>query len=202
MKNFIRLIILACAISTPVHAQQTRYISDDLHTYMHSGPGTQFRIIGSVNAGAKVTQHEHSGDYIKITDSRGRNGWVSKDFITSRPGLKERMPMVEKELQETKAKLASAQQDANARHANLESALLQSNTQIEELETVNQTLSEQLSNTKAEMRDMRTKLDTQHNDLLMRWFMRGGMVAGGGLMFGLMLPHVMPRKKKKPNGWA
>jgi SH3 domain protein len=32
--------------------------------------------------------------------------------------------------------------------------------------------------------------------------MYGGGVAGAGLLFGLILPHIIPRRKKSPNGWA
>ncbi|WP_087018892.1 TIGR04211 family SH3 domain-containing protein [Thaumasiovibrio subtropicus] len=201
MKHFIRLILLACALSAPAHAQ-TKYISDDLFTYMHSGPGTQYRILGSVNAGAKVTQLEASSGYIKIKDSRGREGWIKNDFITNTPGLKERLPALEKELTETKAKLATAEQDADQRNASLVSSLKDREDKISDLEERNQMLSERLNAAETEVGTLSKKLDTQHNDLLMRWFMRGGMVAGGGLLLGLLLPHLIPRKKKSPSGWA
>ena len=56
MKHFISLILLAWAIAAPAQAQaQTRYISDNLFTYMHSGPSNQYKIIGSVDAGDRVT---------------------------------------------------------------------------------------------------------------------------------------------------
>ncbi len=202
MKHFIRLILLACAISAPVHAQQTKYISDDLFTYMHSGPGTQYRILGSINAGAKVTQLDSGSGYTKVKDERGREGWIKTDFISTTPGLKERLPALEQSLSETKAQLATAEQDADQRNASLISSLEVRDQQIEDLESRNQEVSEQLNAAETEMRAMRAKLDTQQNDLLMRWFLRGGMVAGGGLLLGLCLPHMIPRRKKKPNGWA
>ncbi len=56
MKHLISILLLVCAVvTTPAKAEQVRYISDNLFTYMHRGPGTQFRIMGSVNAGTKVT---------------------------------------------------------------------------------------------------------------------------------------------------
>lgn len=36
----------------------------------------------------------------------------------------------------------------------------------------------------------------------MRYFMYGGGVAGLGLLFGLVLPHLIPRRKKNNGGWA
>ena len=52
------------------------------------------------------------------------------------------------------------------------------------------------------MRNLRAKLDTQKDDLLLKYFMYGGGVAGIGLLFGLILPHIIPRKKRSPSGWA
>ncbi|POF59589.1 arylsulfatase, partial [Vibrio vulnificus] len=44
--------------------------------------------------------------------------------------------------------------------------------------------------------------DTQKDDLLLKYFMYGGGVAGIGLLFGLILPYMIPRRKKSNSGWA
>ncbi|MDF4341173.1 arylsulfatase, partial [Vibrio parahaemolyticus] len=49
---------------------------------------------------------------------------------------------------------------------------------------------------------LRAKLDTQKDDMLLKYFTYGGGVAGLGLLFGLILPHVMPPRKRSPGGWA
>ncbi|GAB7260937.1 hypothetical protein DZS_23310 [Dickeya ananatis] len=41
------------------------------------------------------------------------------------------------------------------------------------------------------------QLDDKQRTLIMQWFMYGGGVAGGGLLLGLLLPHLLPRRKKK-----
>ncbi|MGZ7285625.1 TIGR04211 family SH3 domain-containing protein, partial [Streptococcus pyogenes] len=63
-------------------------------------------------------------------------------------------------------------------------------------------LNKKLIEAQSEIRALRAKIDTQKDDLLMRWFTYGGMVAGGGLLFGLVLPHLIPRKKRRRDGWA
>ncbi|MGO1296709.1 MAG: TIGR04211 family SH3 domain-containing protein, partial [Vibrio sp.] len=52
MKKLLCMVLLSL-IATPLLAQE-HYISDELFTYMHSGPTNKYRIIGSVNAGEKV----------------------------------------------------------------------------------------------------------------------------------------------------
>ncbi|MGF1700643.1 SH3 domain-containing protein [Photobacterium makurazakiensis] len=205
MKHLISLLILAFAVVTlPAKAEQTRYISDNLFTYMHNGPSTQFRIIGSVNAGTKVAllnTNRESG-FSQIKDNRGRTGWVNSDFISTQVGLKERLPALEKELTEVKASLADALQSGDKKTASLQSSLQVRTEQITELETQNSQLNEQLMSSQAEIRELRAQIDTQKDDLLMKWFTYGGMVAGVGLLLGLILPHLIPRRRKRNNGWA
>lgn len=205
MKHLISILLLACTVlALPVKAAQVRYISDDLFTYMHRGPSTQYRIIGSVNSGTKVTLLETNKEsgFSKITDDRGRTGWVNSDYISKQKGLKERYPALEKELSEVKAALAEAQSSGDEKMASLKSSLQIRTDQIAELESQNNQLNEQLMSSQAEIRELRAKIDTQKDDLLMKWFTYGGMVAGAGLLFGLILPHLIPRRRKRNNGWA
>ncbi|MGF1714883.1 TIGR04211 family SH3 domain-containing protein [Photobacterium chitinilyticum] len=205
MKHLISILLLACAVVTiPAKAEQVRYISDDLFTYMHRGPSTQFRIMGSINAGTKVTLLETNKEngFSKVTDSRGRTGWINSDFISRQVGLKERVPALEKELTEVKAALADAQLSGDEKTKNLQSSLQMRTEQITDLELQNSQLNEQLMTSQTEIRELRAKIDTQKDDLLMKWFTYGGMVAGAGLLFGLILPHLIPRRRKRNNGWA
>jgi len=205
VKHLISILLLACAVVTiPAKAEQVRYISDDLFTYMHRGPSTQFRIMGSINAGTKVTLLETNKEngFSKVTDSRGRTGWINSDFISRQVGLKERVPALEKELTEVKAALADAQLSGDEKTKNLQSSLQMRTEQITDLELQNSQLNEQLMTSQTEIRELRAKIDTQKDDLLMKWFTYGGMVAGAGLLFGLILPHLIPRRRKRNNGWA
>ena len=47
---------------TTASAPQSRYVSDNIYTFLHRGPGKQYRIIGSINAGEAVTQLAQSED--------------------------------------------------------------------------------------------------------------------------------------------
>ena len=48
------ITVLFTLLAAPAALAADRYISDDLFTFMHSGPNNTYRIIGSVNAGSKV----------------------------------------------------------------------------------------------------------------------------------------------------
>ncbi|MEF1278350.1 TIGR04211 family SH3 domain-containing protein [Vibrio fortis] len=203
MKKLISFVLFAM-LAAPAAFAQDRYIADKLFTYMHSGPNNSYRIIGSVDAGQKITflQANKQTGYTQIQDNRGRKGWVESKFVTSQESMALRMPKLEKELAEVKAKLANARQSADSEKAGLISSLDSRNSQISELEQNYSEISQQLTSVQTENRELRAKLDTQKDDLLLKYFMYGGGVAGLGLLFGLILPHLIPRKRKSPNGWA
>lgn len=203
MKKLV-CFVLASIIAIPAAMAQDRYISDKLFTYMHAGPNNQFRIIGSVDAGDKVEQlaiNKKSG-YTQIRDSKGRKGWVESRFITKRESITLRLPKLEKELSEVKKKLANARSNADQEKAGLVDSLATRNNQINDLEQGYSDISQQLAESQEEVRKLRAKLDTQKDDLLLKYFMYGGGVAGLGLIFGLILPHLIPRRKRSPSGWA
>lgn len=188
----------------PTSYAQNRYISDNLFTYMHAGPSNQFRIIGSVNAGDKVNlvNADRKAGYSEIVDSKGRKGWVESKFVSKVPSMAERLPLLEKELTEVKEKLATARQSSDEAKAGLVESLAARNTQIKDLESSQSEMNKQLLTSQDEVRQLRAKLDTQKEDLLLKYFMYGGGVAGLGLLFGLLLPHMIPSRKKSPNGWS
>ncbi len=188
----------------PVSFAQDRYISDNLFTYMHKGPSNQFRIIGSVNAGEKVTlvTTDKDSKYSQIVDSKGRKGWVESKYVSSQPSIAERMPALEKELKEVKEKLLNARKNSDDEKSDLIESLESRNEQIKELEKNHVNMNKKLTTSQQEVRELRAKLDTQKEDLLLKYFTYGGGVAGIGLIFGLLLPHLIPRKKKSPSGWA
>ncbi|MBE1277755.1 TIGR04211 family SH3 domain-containing protein [Enterovibrio baiacu] len=204
MKQLFSALAVILMLVVPAAHAQDNYISDELFTYMHSGPGTQFRIIGSVDAGTKVTvvDRNRNAGYTQVLDERGRKGWVESKYVSNQPGLKTRMPALEKELTQVKSALANAQGDSEAKTKGLIESLEQRNAQLKELETHTSELNQKLIDAQSEIRELRARIDTQKDDLLMRWFTYGAMVAGAGLLFGLILPHLIPRRKKRNNGWA
>jgi SH3 domain protein len=191
-------------LAVPSVFAQQRYIADNLFTYMHAGPSNEFRIIGSVNAGDTVqllTSNKDSG-YSQILDPKGRKGWVETRFVTRTESIATRLPKIEEELTTVKAQLTKAQNLADQEQAGLLESLDRRDAKITEMESNYASISSKLTQAQAEVRELRAKLDTQKEDLLLKYFMYGGGVAGAGLLFGLVLPHLIPRRKKKQNGWA
>ncbi|EKI0758663.1 TIGR04211 family SH3 domain-containing protein [Vibrio cholerae] len=202
MKKLICMVLFSM-LAAPTFAQD-RYIADKLFTYMHSGPSNQYRILGSIDAGEKVKLIEVNKEsgYSHIADERGRTGWIESRFITREVSNTLRLPALEKELEEVKKLLANARQNADSEKAGLAESLELRNQQIADLERNYADISKQLTDSQSEIRELRAKLDTQKEDLLLKYFTYGGGVAGIGLLLGLVLPHIIPRRKRHPAGWA
>ncbi|EGR2537917.1 TIGR04211 family SH3 domain-containing protein [Vibrio cholerae] len=202
MKKLICMVLFSM-LAAPTFAQD-RYIADKLFTYMHSGPSNQYRILGSIDAGEKVKLIEVNKEsgYSHIADERGRTGWLESRFITREVSNTLRLPALEKELEEVKKLLANARQNADSEKAGLAESLELRNQQIADLERNYADISKQLTDSQSEIRELRAKLDTQKEDLLLKYFTYGGGVAGIGLLLGLVLPHIIPRRKRHPAGWA
>lgn len=195
-KTFFLLLITISLFSSANAA--TRYISDNLYTYMHSGPSTKYKIIGSVNAGEKikVIQTNQNTGFSEIQDSKGRSGWINSKYTSRQPGLQKRLNKLEIEFSKLQTQLSTAKEKANNNIASLDSNLKSQSSKVRELKNTNAKLNEQLQEVQVLNDNLNEKLDTEKMDLLMRWFTYGGMVAGAGLLIGLILPSMMPSRKR------
>ena len=115
------------------------YIIDNLYTFMRSGAGKNYRLLGSVDAGTKLTvlSKEENG-FIKIKDDKDREGWVESKFISQTPGLHQQYQTLSSEMSTVQNKLRQAQielpqlQEHNQSLTNQNKLL---NQQITELQT-------------------------------------------------------------------
>ncbi|WP_051326716.1 MULTISPECIES: TIGR04211 family SH3 domain-containing protein [Aliagarivorans] len=199
---FARLLAIATfALSLSVHAQ-TRYISDELFVYMHSGSSNQFRIIGSVNAGEKVELLDLNSEtqYAKIRMSTGREGWVEAKFLNRNPGLAEQLKAAQDALAKSEQARKSMAEDSSSQAGQQQQLIEEQTAQIETLTAQNQQLNEQFAQINDQNQDLSRRLDTRETDIQMRWMMRGGIIAIVGLIVGLIVPH-LPRRKKRDNRW-
>lgn len=201
MKRTTLILLLIISLSSVANAL-TRYVSDDLYTYMHTGPGTKYKIIGSVNSGEKikVLKTNKNAGFTQIKDSKGRTGWIRSKYTSRQPGLKERLEKLEVKFTNLKAQLHTAKEKANTDIANLEDNVNSHSNKVRKLQSTNTKLNKQLQQIQALNDNLNEKLDTKKTDLLIRWFTYGGMVAGAGLLLGLILPSLIPNRRKR-NRW-
>jgi SH3 domain protein len=170
---------------------EIRYISDDLFTYLHAGPGRNFRILGSVVAGTRVTmlQEDTEKNFIEIIDDKQRTGWVEAKFISGSISVRTLVPGLQQQVSDTDQALQQQRQSND---------LL--NQQIADLTSQNTNLRRQLSDAEKENLKITETLADYDQTAQMEWFTRGGIVAVISLLLGIILTY-LPKKKRRSDNW-
>ena len=170
---------------------QSRYISDNVFLYLLGGPGTEFRIVGSIEAGQPVTLlNETQGDYSKIIDHKGRAGWVQTNLISSTQSFREQVPTLTTELAQAKAKLAEVSSSTD-NHAD---ELLELKAKLSELETT-------LAKTTQERDQLKNAVDRTAQDERFELWRQGGLIAGMGLILGIILVYLPRPQRRNKKRW-
>ncbi|AJI84463.1 SH3 domain-containing protein [Yersinia enterocolitica] len=200
--RLICLIVLSLTLSLSAYAEEKRYISDELDTYVHSGPGNQYRIVGTLKGGDEVTliSVNDGTNYGQIRDSKGKTTWIPLDQLSETPSLRVRVPDLEQQVKTLTDKLANIDNSWNQRTAEMQQKVAASDSVISELQKENESLKNQLVVAQKKVNAVNLQLDDKQRTIILQWFMYGGGVAGIGLLLGLILPHLIPSRKKN-NRW-
>ncbi|CNI72790.1 SH3 domain-containing protein [Yersinia mollaretii] len=200
--RLICLAVLSLTLSWGAHAEEKRYISDELDTYVHSGPGNQYRIVGTLKGGDEVTliSVDEGTNYGQIRDSKGKTIWIPLSQLSETPSLRIRVPDLEQQVKTLTDKLANIDNSWNQRTAEMQQKVAASDSVISELQKENESLKNQLVVAQKKVSAVNLQLDDKQRTIILQWFMYGGGVAGIGLLLGLVLPHLIPSRKKN-NRW-
>jgi SH3 domain protein len=200
LKQLAILNILFLSVVAPVMAQQEastensegiRYISDDLFTFLHAGPGRNYRILGSVLAGSKVVQLQIDADknFVEVIDDKQRTGWVDATYITSTQSVRTLVPELQQNLRVTTQELDQALQQTE---------LL--NQQIADLTSQNQQLKSQVAEVRSQSDNLQSELATKDQSAQMEWFARGGIIAIISIILGVIITY-LPKKRRRNDQW-
>lgn len=194
------LLLTVTSFDATAQAANQAWVTDELSTYVRSGPTDGYRIIGTLNAGEQVEVLETSGDYTRVRNSDGNAVWVLSNELQETPSAVEQLPALEAQVEELTAELEGINDTWEQRTSSMTETLELRERRIAELEASNQELDAQAEQSRRQVRTLQARLETQEEDLLMRYFMYGGGVAGAGLLVGLIVPH-LPRRRKKRDRW-
>jgi SH3 domain protein len=196
--NVIAFIAITLSSSLFLSAQAAEnnykqgYISDELFIYMHAGPGTNYRILGTVIAGAdvKITGAVENG-YSEIIDNKDRATWVESKYVTTQAGLRFVVDKLNEEI--TTSSNFTSQLDGQVNELKNEVNLLTNDKK--ELSIELKKLTDTLVQTQAKIKD-------QDTDIKKQWFFTGALVLGIGLILGLILPRFFARRRGSMESWS
>ena len=176
---------------------ETQYVTENLNTYLRRGAGEQFKIAGMIQSGEQVNVLEQQGKYSLIRDGKNREAWILTAELSKTPSSKLENPQLKAQIQELTLKLNHLDSDWQQRTVEMQRRTKQSEQQSNELLEQNAQLKRELEITKNKNRDLEAVLDAGKREIAVQWFIYGGSVLGVGLLIGLVLSHILPRRKRR-----
>jgi SH3 domain protein len=188
----LSILIFLLAPSGVFAAQApTRFISDDVYTFIHGGPGTEFRILGSVEAGQPITLLDNTdGDFTQIIDHKGREGWVLTSLVTDQPSFRERFPEMEAQLKQANEQLNQITQNTD----NTEEYLILANEKVTELNAA-------LTIAVKQRDEAELKVQQGVDNRRYQMWQQGGLIGGMGALIGIILVYLPRPQRRKNSRW-
>ncbi len=171
----------------------SHYIRDDLYVFMHTGPGRNYRILGSIEAGTPITvlKNNRDAEFMQIREHKeDRTGWVESKFVSDEMSRAEQLPIISQKLADSQA----SQQGLQSENGRLKRQLSEAQQQLTQL-------SSQTESQSREIKQLSTQLENQEKDEMIKWFTRGGMVAGAGILLGVILTYI-PKRRGRNSEWV
>lgn len=195
-KVLLSSLLLGCSLP----AFSSDYITENLSTYMRKGAGDQFKISGSIQAGEKITVLDRKERFVLIRDSRNREGWVLASEVSQTASPKELIPQLQQQVQDLNGRLAKIDSDWQQRTVEIQRRSNESQKQTSDLLAENAQLKREMEILKNKNRSLETMQDSEKRSIAIQYFIYGGSVLVVGLILGLILPYLAPRRKR--GGWA
>lgn len=203
MTKWAKVLLSFCLFGTVLPTQaETQYVSENLSTFLRKGAGDNFKIAGSIQAGEAVTIIERKERYSLIRDSKNREAWILNSELTPNPSSKNENPKLKAQIQELTLKLNRIDADWQQRTEEMKRRSEDSNQKSSQLLEENSLLKRELEITKNKNRDLEALLDAGKREIAIQWFIYGGSVLGVGLLLGLIIPLMIPKRRRRNDGWV
>jgi SH3 domain protein len=210
-------VMSVMTVSMPVHAK-TGYVSDELKVALRSGASNGHRIVKFLKSGTALTVLGASDDnkFIEVEITDGKTGWIAAENVMDVPSGRDRLAAANKK----SAKMRQENKDLKASIAKLKAEIRQLKGEKNSLQSERTNLSNSLDDIKItaanplalskknkllkkdldKAEDRAAMLDDDNQQLrsnvAQEWFIIGGAVSIGSLIFGLILTRINWRRKK------
>jgi len=194
-------LFLSAAAHAEEPASDDRWVSDSLSTYVRSGPTDGHRLVGTLKSGQRVKLIGSQGSYSQVRGESGDTVWISTSDLQSVPGQAERLPQLTERVTQLEQQLKTIDDSWKTRVQGMQETMDSRKNLADELQVRNQALNEELTQAQSQLRDTQARLGDENKQVMMRYMVYGGGIAGAGLLAGLVLP-LLSRGRKRNSGWA
>lgn len=214
-------LLVAVILPLAAHAE-TRYVTDRLEVTLRAGESTRYKILRMLPSGTpvEVVSVNPSTNYARVRIPDGTVGFMLVQELQDERAARDRLAELEERLTALRQKpdalaneLADLQEtygELRQRFAALEREKQQREQELARIRHASANVlditsdRERLRLQVAELTRSRADLEQENRDLKnqrnQRWFLIGAGVLGGGVLMGLILPHLRLRRRKTPWG--
>lgn len=218
MKQVVALLLLFI-IATAAQAE-TGYITDRFKVTMRSGESSGHRVLRMLPSGTAVEvlnrNPKTSYSHVRV---RGTEGYILTRQLLDQPSARERLDKLQAEMSDLRTapdRLNKQLQDLTQQHKTLTSTheeLKKIKAKLEqELKSIRRTaknairtseerneLGKQVAALTRNVEDLKQENRDLTNQSNQDWFLIGAAVVAGGILIGLILPHL--RFQRRKNSW-
>ncbi len=195
--------LLAAGAGAPAEEAtgNARWVSDSLTTFVRSGPTDGYRIVGTLTSGQKVELLGTQGNYSQVRGENGSTVWIPSRDLQEVPGQAERLPQLEQKVAALTAELDGINDTWKTRVQGMQETLDTRKKLIDELQAARSNLDAELGKARSDLRAVQAQLGDENKQVLMRYMVYGGSIAGAGLFAGLILPSLLRVRRKRNDKW-
>lgn len=77
--------VLAICFAAPALAAEPGWVGSQIQLNLRTGPGTEYRIVGSVETGDRVSILERKTKWTRVRLPNGEKGWIPVGYLEPRP---------------------------------------------------------------------------------------------------------------------
>jgi len=198
--------LLLAAITLSAQAAEERWVTDRGEFTLRSGKSTSNKIVKMLKSGTRLELLKADADsgYSKVRLTDGTEGWVLSRYLLSSPPALVRLPELEKdvgrvaELSDERQRLQSEVRQLQSANSGLESELARIkkvSANAVKLDSDNTTLRKRLSESESVISELEEENRVLASKANREWFIVGAAVLVLGIVLGLIVPRLKPKKK-------
>jgi SH3 domain protein len=210
--RLVGALLLSSAVIMPVAAQEQRYVEDTRAVPLREGAALDQRTLLDVPTGTPVTvvQEQRDTGWALVRTREGAEGWMPLRFIKREPGARYQVVnalrllgqpddgsvTLSAAIEQGRKELADMAAARDALQAEL-TELKQLSSNATQLDASNRDLNEQLHVLKNRIGVLEADNQRLRDDSWQKWFINGVWATGIGGLLTLLLPRLIPQRKRR-----
>ena len=222
MKTIAKALLILLTLTSVVAVARTAYVTDEFKITLRAGESTSHRILRMLPTGSEVEviEDDRETGYSRVRLASGLEGYALTRQLLNQPVARDRLAAAEAELSALKAapgelrgRLATLTEEhetlqdeyqrlkqAKERVEKEFAALRQTATNAVRIADERNELLERVASLTREIEGVRQQNRELENKTAQDWFLIGAGVVVGGIILGLILPHLRVRRRKSSWG--